>query len=76
MIGAEIVSAANRVTPIHPETRPMWVQTQVAQQLGLRDGQVVQAMVEVRDKRVRLWVKDFFFERVRQNNMGYNTKTR
>ena len=62
MIGAEIVSAANRVTPIHPETRPMWVQTQVAQQLGLRDGQVVQAMVEVRDKRVRLWVKDFFFE--------------
>ena len=53
MIGAEIVSAANRVTPIHPETRPMWVQTQVAQQLGLRDGQVVQAMVEVRDKRVR-----------------------
>jgi hypothetical protein len=62
MIGAEIVSAANRVTPVHQETRPMWVQTQVAQQLGLRDGQIVQAVVEVRDQRVRLWVKDFFFE--------------
>ena len=62
MIGAEIVSAANRVTPVHQETRPMWVQTQVAQQLGLRDGQIVQAVVEVRDQRVRLWLKDFFFE--------------
>ena len=62
MLGAEIVSAANRVTPIHQETRPMWVQTQVAQQLGLRDGQIVQGVVEVRDQRVRLWVKDFFFE--------------
>jgi len=62
MLGADIVSSANRVTPIHPETRPMWVQTQVAQQLGLRDGQIVQGVAEVRDQRVRLWVKDFFFE--------------
>ena len=62
MLGAEIVSAANRVTPIHQETRPMWVQTPVAQQLGLRDGQIVQGVVEVRDQRVRMWVKDFFFE--------------
>jgi anaerobic selenocysteine-containing dehydrogenase len=60
MLGADIVSSANRVTPIHPETRPMWVQTQVAQQLGLRDGQIVQGVAEVRDQRVRLWVKDFF----------------
>jgi tripartite-type tricarboxylate transporter receptor subunit TctC len=37
MLGADIVSSANRVTPIQPETRPMWVQTLVAQQLGLRD---------------------------------------
>lgn len=62
MLGAEIVSAANRVTPVHQETKPMWVQTQVAQQLGLRDGQIVQAVAEVRDHRIRLWVKDFFFE--------------
>jgi hypothetical protein len=40
----------------------MWVQTLVAQQLGLRDGQIVQGLAEVRDQRVRLWVRDFFFE--------------
>ena len=40
--------------------RPL--QTPVAQQLGLRDGQIVQATAEVRDQRVRLWLKDFFFE--------------
>lgn len=62
MLGADIVSSANRVTPIQPETRPMWVQTLVAQQLGLRDGQIVQGLAEVRDQRVRLWVRDFFFE--------------
>jgi hypothetical protein len=38
------------------------VQTPVAQQLGLRDGQIVQATAEVRDQRVRLWLKDFFFD--------------
>jgi len=62
MLGAEIVSAANRITPVPLESRTMWVQTPVAQQLGLRDGQIVQAVVEVRDQRVRLWLKDFSFE--------------
>jgi len=62
MLGAEIVSAANRITPVALESRTMWVQTPVAQQLGLRDGQIVQAVAEVRDQRVRLWLKDFFFE--------------
>jgi len=62
MLGAEIVSAANRVTPVALESRTMWVQTPVAQQLALRDGQIVQAVAEVKNQRVRLWVKDFFFE--------------
>jgi hypothetical protein len=44
------------------EMRNLWVQTPVAQQLGLRDGQIVQAVAEVRDQRVRLWLKDFSFE--------------
>jgi hypothetical protein len=44
------------------EARPLWVQTPVAQQLGLRDGQIVQAVAEVRDQRIRLWLKDFSFE--------------
>jgi hypothetical protein len=59
MLGPELVNAASRIGPVQAENRTVWVQTPVAQQLGLRDGQIVQANVEVRDQRVRLWVKDF-----------------
>ena len=62
MLGPELVSAASRIGPVQAENRTVWVQTPLAQQLGLRDGQIVQATVEVRDQRVRLWLKDFFFE--------------
>jgi len=62
MFGPDIVSASARVSPVQQEMRNLWVQTPVAQQLGLRDGQIVQAVAEVRDQRVRLWLKDFSFE--------------
>ena len=62
MFGPDSVSAASRVTPVQQETRNLWVQTPVAQQLGLRDGQIVQAVAEVRDQRVRLWLKEFSFD--------------
>ena len=62
MLGPETISAATRVPPVQLEVRNLWVQTPVAQQLGLRDGQIVQALAEVRDQRVRLWLKDFSFE--------------
>jgi len=62
MLGPEIVSASTRVPLVQMEARSLWVQTPVAQQLGLRDGQIIQAVAEVRDQRVRLWLKDFFFE--------------
>lgn len=62
MLGTELVSAVSRTGPVQVENRTVWVQTPVAQQLGLRDGQIVQASVEVRDQRVRLWLKDFSFE--------------
>ena len=62
MLGPELVNAASRIGPVQAENRTVWVQTPVAQQLGLRDGQIVQANVEVRDQRVRLWVKDFSFQ--------------
>jgi hypothetical protein len=62
MLGPDVVSAASRIGPVQVENRSVWVQTPVAQQLGLRDGQIVQATVEVRDQRVRLWLKDFFFD--------------
>lgn len=62
MLGPETISAATRVPPVQLEARNLWVQTPVAQQLGLRDGQIVQAVAQVHDQRVRLWLKDFFFE--------------
>jgi hypothetical protein len=62
MFGPDSVSASARVSPVQQEMRNLWVQTPVAQQLGLRDGQIVQAVAEVRDQRVRLWLKDFSFE--------------
>ena len=62
MLGPELVNAASRTGPVQAENRAFWVQTPVAQQLGLRDGQIVQATAEVHDQRVRLWVKDFSFE--------------
>ena len=62
MLGPDVVSTASRIGPVQAENRSVWVQTPVAQQLGLRDGQIVQATVEVRDQRVRLYLKDFFFE--------------
>jgi len=62
MLGPDIVSASSRVAAVQVDARPMWVQTPVAQQLGLRDGQIVQAVAEVRDQRIRLWLKDFSFE--------------
>jgi hypothetical protein len=62
MLGPELVTSVSRIGPVQAENRTVWVQTPVAQQLGLRDGQIVQATAEVRDQRVRLWLKDFFFE--------------
>ena len=62
MLGAESVLGAMRATPIQLDMRPHWVETSMAEQLGLQDGQVVQALVEKKDGRVRLWLKDFSFD--------------
>jgi len=62
MLGTESVLSALRATPVQLDMRAHWVETRVAEQLGLKDGQVVQALVERKDGRVRLWLKDFSFE--------------
>jgi len=62
MLGPDIVSASSRVPVVQMDARPLWVQTPLALQLGLRDGQIIQVVAEVRDQRVRLWLKDFFLE--------------
>ncbi|NBY05002.1 MAG: hypothetical protein EBQ82_06340, partial [Betaproteobacteria bacterium] len=62
MLGTESVLGALRATPVQLDSRPHWIETSLAEQLGLQDGQVVQALVEKKDGRVRLWLKDFSFE--------------
>ena len=52
MLGPDIVSASSRVAAVQVDARPLWVQTPVAQQLGLRDGQIVQAVCGYK----RLWL--------------------
>ena len=62
MLGTESVLSALRATPVQLDMRPHWIETSMAEQLGLQDGQVVQALVDKKDGRVRLWLKDFSFE--------------
>ena len=62
MLGTESVLGAMRATPVQLDMRAHWIETSMAEQLGLQDGQVVQALVEKKDGRVRLWLKDFSFE--------------
>ena len=45
MLVPESVNASSRVPPVQLEVRQLWVQTPVAQQLGLRDGQIGRAHV-------------------------------
>jgi hypothetical protein len=62
MLGTESVLGAMRATPVLLDMRTHWLETSMAEQLGLQDGQVVQALVEKKDGRVRLWLKDFSFD--------------
>jgi hypothetical protein len=62
MLGTESVLSTLRPMPVQLDTRPHWIENMQARQLGLQDGQVVQATVEEKDGRVRLWLKDFSFD--------------
>ena len=62
MLGTESVLSTLRPIPVLLDTRPHWIENTQARQLGLQDGQVVQASVEEKDGRVRLWLKDFSFD--------------
>jgi uncharacterized coiled-coil protein SlyX len=61
MLGADNVLGVARVPPVQWDARPLWVETRVASQLGLKDGQVIPAVVSLQDGRVRLWLRDFSF---------------
>ena len=61
ILGPEGVHAIPRVAPIHLEMRTAYVEAPVARQLGLHDGQVVQATARMVDHQLKLVFNDHIF---------------
>ncbi len=60
--GPEQAALPGRLNPIYLEGRPLQLETPIAQQLGLRDGQVVQASVELRGEVLKLLLNGKLFD--------------
>jgi hypothetical protein len=61
ILGPEGVHAIPRVAPIHLEMRTAYVEAPVARQLGLHDGQVVQAVAAMRNEHLKLVLNEHSF---------------
>ncbi len=61
LLGPEGVSHIPRIAPVHLEMRVAYVEAPVARQLGLHDGQIVQAMVAVRQDQLKLVLNEHVF---------------
>ena len=61
ILGPEGVHAITRVAPIQMDMRTTYVEAPVARQLGLHDGQVVQATVAVRNDQLKMVLNEHAF---------------
>jgi len=61
ILGPEGVHAIPRVAPVHLEMRTAYVEAPIARQLGLHDGQVVQATATVVNHQLKLVLNDHIF---------------
>jgi len=61
LLGPEGVSHIPRVAPVHLDMRLAYVEAPVARQLGLHDGQIVQATVAVRQDQLKLVLNEHVF---------------
>lgn len=61
IVGPEGVHAVARVAPVHMEMRTAYVEAPVARQLGLHDGQVVQAVAAMRNEQLKLVLNEHSF---------------
>ena len=61
ILGPEGVHATPRVAPVQMEMRTTYVEAPVARQLGLHDGQVVQAVATVVNDQLKLVLNDHIF---------------
>ena len=62
LFGPEQAALPGRLNPIYLEGRPLQLETPIAQQLGLRDGQIVQASVELRGEALKLLLNGKLFD--------------
>jgi len=61
ILGSEGVHAITRVAPVHLDMRIAYVEAPVARQLGLHDGQVVQATATVVNQQLKLALNEHIF---------------
>ncbi|WP_310614550.1 flagellar hook-length control protein FliK [Limnohabitans sp.] len=61
ILGPEGVHAITRVAPVHMDMRVAYVEAPVARQLGLHDGQVVQATAKVVSQQLKLVLNEHAF---------------
>jgi len=62
IFGPDNILGAPRVPVVQMDNRPIWVESPVAQSLGLTDQEIVQATVTLERGSVRLWLKNFSFD--------------
>ena len=62
ILGPEGVHAITRVAPVQIDMRTTYVEAPVARQLGLHDGQVVQAVAAMRNEQLKLVLNDHVFQ--------------
>lgn len=61
ILGPEGVHQIPRVAPVHLDMRQVYVEATIARQLGLHDGQVVQATAALRHDQLKLVLNDHVF---------------
>ena len=61
ILGPEGIQAITRVAPIYSEMRTTYVEAPIARQLGLHDGQVVQATAALRNDQLKLVLNEHSF---------------
>ncbi len=62
LLGPENILGAPRLPWVQMDNRPIWVESPVAQSLGLTDQEIVQATVTLERGSMRLWLKNFSFD--------------
>ena len=61
LLGPEGVNQVSRITPVTQDLRQIFIEAPVAKELGLHDGQVVQAVVTLHQDQLKLAMHEHVF---------------